>query len=545
MRTRKLGLRFGLGTFPAGLVVAALAVSPGPSLAAAGQPAAGVPVQSDWTFAGQNAHNTRDAAAEHVIGPGNVARLTPRWVLTTTGNVAATPAVARGVVYVPDLGGTLWAVSAASGSVLWSAKVGSYVGAPTDVSRTTPAVNGNEIVIGTGAASATPTAPVGAYLLGINASTGALLWRTKVDMDPYSMITGSPVIDNGVVYAGVSSDDELASSATPTFRGSVVALSAQTGHVLWQSYTAPPGYTGNAVWGSNPVVDHATGLLYVATGNNYTVPPGVCTTPAGTGCTRPAASDYFDSVLALNLRTGAVTWALKTLTSDTWTATDPLGPDYDFGSSPNLYTATVNGRQADLLGIGQKSGIYWALNPSTGAVIWKTQVGAGGPEGGIEWGSATDGTRIYAAISDYQHAPYTITSASGQTSTVTGGSWSALDAATGKILWQTADPQSAPDLGFVSTANGVVYAGSDAAAGDTMYALNASTGTIAWRFPSGGGVISGAAIVNGSVYWGSGYYIPPTGVANDQLYAFSLPGAAAGRVGGTAPGPPAPARWRH
>jgi polyvinyl alcohol dehydrogenase (cytochrome) len=155
--------------------------------------------------------------------------------------------------------------------------------------------------------------------------------------------------------------------------------------------------------------------------------------------------------------------------------------------------------------------------------VWKTQVGPGGPDGGIQWGSATDGMRIYAAISDFPlHTPYTITSASGQTSTVAGGSWSALDAATGKILWQTADPQGAADLGFVSTANGVVYAGSDAPAGDTMYALDASDGTIAWGYPSGGAVISGAAIVNGSVYWGSGYYIP-TGVSNDQLYAFSLP----------------------
>jgi polyvinyl alcohol dehydrogenase (cytochrome) len=69
-----------------------------------------------------------------------------------------------------------------------------------------------------------------------------------------------------------------------------------------------------------------------------------------------------------------------------------------------------------------------------------------------------------------------------------------------------------------------VYAGSDAALGNTMYALNASDGTIKWGYPSGGAVISGAAIVNGSVYWGSGYYIP-TGVSNNKLYAFSLPGA--------------------
>jgi polyvinyl alcohol dehydrogenase (cytochrome) len=194
-----------------------------------------------------------------------------------------------------------------------------------------------------------------------------------------------------------------------------------------------------------------------------------------------------------------------------------------------MRTRELGPRYSVTLGAALAAGaLAWALNPANGSVVWQTQVGPGGADGGIEWGSATDGTRIYAAIADFpQHTPYTITSATGQMSTIAGGSWSALDAATGKILWQTADPQGAADLGFVSTANGVVYAGSDAPAGDTMYALNASNGTIEWGFPSGGAVISGAAIVNGSVYWGSGYYIP-TGVSNDQLYAFSLPGATAG-----------------
>jgi polyvinyl alcohol dehydrogenase (cytochrome) len=489
--------------------------------AAAGRAASGVPVQSDWTSAGQNAHNTRDAATEQILGPGNVARLTPRWVLTTGGDVAATPTVSAGTVYVPDLAGSLWAVSAVDGTVIWSRKVGDYTGAAGDSSRTSPAVYGNEIVIGNGFLTSPVVSRVGAYLMGIDAGTGTLLWRTQVDSNPYAVVTGSPVIDGGVIYAGVSSVEETIPGITHTFRGSVVALSAQTGRILWQTYTAPPGYTGNSIWGSTPVVDHTTGLVYVATGNNYTVPAGVCSTPVQTGCTPPAADDYLDSVLGLDLTTGAVAWARKTLTADVWTDITPEGPDDDFGSGPNLYTVSIGGTPTDLLGIGQKSGLYWALDPATGAVAWKTQVGPGGLDGGIQWGSATDGTRVYAAIADFPSPqPYTITSANGQTSTITGGSWSALDAATGKILWQTADPQGAADLGFVSTANGVVYAGSAALAGNTMYALDATAGTIAWSFPSGGSVISGAAVADGSVYWGSGYY---TGASNNKLYAFSLP----------------------
>jgi polyvinyl alcohol dehydrogenase (cytochrome) len=104
--------------------------------------------------------------------------------------------------------------------------------------------------------------------------------------------------------------------------------------------------------------------------------------------------------------------------------------------------------------------------------------------------------------------------------TVTGGMWVALDPATGNVLWRTPDPNNILDMGYVSTANGVVYVGSGAGAGtNNMLALDAATGKIKWGFDSGGSVLAGAAIVDGSVYWGSGYYI---GQDNNKLYAFDL-----------------------
>ena len=57
----------------------------------------------------------------------------------------------------------------------------------------------------------------------------------------------------------------------------------------------------------------------------------------------------------------------------------------------------------------------------------------------------------------------------------------------------------------MSTANGVVYAGSLASVGTDMYSLDAATGTILRSFASGGSVTGGASIAGGSVYWGSGY----------------------------------------
>jgi polyvinyl alcohol dehydrogenase (cytochrome) len=89
-------------------------------------------------------------------------------------------------------------------------------------------------------------------------------------------------------------------------------------------------------------------------------------------------------------------------------------------------------------------------------------------------------------------------------------------------------------MGYVSTANGVVYADQPAPADPNMYALDVASGRILWRFASGGSVASGAAIAGGRVYWGSGYLLPIScpapGVAlsycpvgNDKFYAFALP----------------------
>jgi polyvinyl alcohol dehydrogenase (cytochrome) len=502
----------------------------------------GAPAAQQWPMAGQGIDDDHFQPAEQAISPANVRSLVPKWKLTTAGAISATPTVYDGAVYVPDTGGQLWAASASGGRVLWSRSIASYTGVPGDLSRTSPAVYGSELILGDWPFFSA-TAP--ATVFAVNQDTGQLMWSTVVDSSPASLITGSPVVAGGVVYVGVSSKEETL-AAQPgysccTFRGAVAALSATTGQILWKTYTVPsndsggdtnsPGaYSGAAVWGSTPAVDPERGLLYVGTGNNYTVPPGVCTAPGQTGCAHPASDDYADSILALNLRTGAVAWADHTLSSDVWTIARPVGPDFDFGSGPNLFITTnpATGQREQLLGIGQKSGVFWAVDPATGRIVWQTQVGPGGPSGGILWGSATDGDRIYVAEADSTGQPYTL-GGSGPAAgrTITGGSWAALDAATGKILWQAPDPQGAADTGFVSAANGVVYAGSSAATGTNMYALEARTGKILWSFASGGSVSGGAAVVSDTLYWGSGYCGGPCQQAgqppvnNNLLYAFT------------------------
>jgi polyvinyl alcohol dehydrogenase (cytochrome) len=141
----------------------------------------------------------------------------------------------------------------------------------------------------------------------------------------------------------------------------------------------------------------------------------------------------------------------------------------------------------------------------------------------MEWGSATDGKRIYVQIANFYGLP---SPAGGN-----AGSWAALDPATGAILWHVADPNGAIDIGPMTVANGVVYAGSmaGAATARTMFALDAATGEILWRFKAGSSVNAGATVVNGTVYWGSGYAhlgIPgfTGGFGLAKFYAFSLNG---------------------
>ena len=461
---------------------------------------------------------------ETLIGPGSVAALKQQWSLTFPSYLAATPSISGSTAFLPDQAGNLSAINISTGAVRWQRTVQSYTGVTHDIIRGTPAVADGRVIVGDQPAGG-PHA--GAHLLAVSATTGALLWNKVIDTQATAKITGAPVIDAGTVYVGMSSGDEVNAHCCH-FRGSVIALDATTGKVRWRTYTAPVGYTGAAVWGSAPVVDHSTNLLYVGTGNNYTVPPGVCTAPAQTGCSKTDPADYVDSLLALDLTTGKPVWALRTLSGDVWTkactSATTCGPDFDFGSSPNLFTATIGGTAHQLVGIGQKSGIYWAADARTGALQWQTRVGPGGAGGGIMWGSAVDGAHIYVANVNSAHAAWTLPSGRQ----ITGGAFTALDPATGHIQWQTADPQGAGDLGFVSSGNGVVYAGSSAGSGNTMYALDGASGAIRWQFASGGSVMGGAAIVNGSVYWASGYYTKtcptstPSCGGTYRLYAFDL-----------------------
>jgi len=560
-------LRCRIGRAPKAAVLlglAALTLGVVPAASAGASDAHG-----SWTSASQSILGNRTQPDDFSINTGNVKKLAPKWVFIDHGDVSATPTVANGAVYFPDFGGYLNAVNANNGSLIWQRQISSYDGQAGQVSRNSPLIVGNALVLGDNASSAQSG---GAHVFAVNRANGNLLWSTQVDTNHAAIITSSPVAWGDKIIVGIASNEEAdaVSPAYPccSFRGAVVALNADNGKLLWKTYTVPSnttaggdsntpcassnpaagcGYSGGAVW-ATPTIDPETNQVFVGTGNNYTAPDSaVACENAALGATPPtsdanctAPNDYFDSVVALNFTTGKLVWGHKVQGWDAWNVAclvgnapgatwcpSPASPDFDFGgSSPNLFSVEApKGHDQTLVGDGQKSGIYWAFNAATGKVVWDTLVGPGTSLGGIEWGSAYDGRRIYTAECDAFGIPYTLAGGAP----AAGGSWAALDPRTGAIQWQTATPGGNAALGPVSEAGGVVYAGSmdPSATNPDMFGLDASTGQILWSFSAGSSVNASPAIVDGTLFWGTGYgHLGPAlpFSSNNKLYAFSING---------------------
>lgn len=542
-RRRVVYFALALGT------VAALAIAVTARVEGQGQ-------NAEWSMIGHDVNNTRSQPFQSPISrrfslrvapnQRNVGRLEPRWILTTAGDVSATPAVVDdnrgGVVYFPDWGGKLWKVDAETGKVLWLRSISEYNGIPGSLSRTSPVVTGGMVYVG----------DLNGNMMAVSAATGDLRWITRIDANPAAIVTTSPIVLGNRLYIGPSSNESAYANTHPgyvccKFRGSMLALDTNTGQIVWQSFVLPdnggqPGGFAGGAFVNPAAIDLKNGLVYGGAGNLYSEPASVtaCLTAAPGGWSEACfpRDAYFNSVVAFDLGTGEPRWSFRGSGLDawqlacgnqpasvTWCAAAATGPAttnrfsvWDFaGSGANVYSARISGRLRNVVGIGQKTGIYRALDAGTGEFLWSTLVGPGSDPGGIQWGTAYDGERIYAAIGHNTGQAYRLPS--GQV--ITGGSWAALDPSTGRILWQTPDPQGAPDLAALTVVNGVLYGGSLARTGDQMYAMDAATGEILWRFASGGSVVDGPAVFRGTVYWGSGY-ARTGGVGNNKFYAFSI-----------------------
>ncbi len=475
-----------------------------------------VPGSSTWTSWGGGLENRR-------FQPATAARLTPaqaghlklKWAfgVRDVTSLRSQPAIYGGNVLLG--GGTvLYSVDAGTGCTRWATEL--------------PAAVRTGIAIGSPAGK--PLAFFGdgaANVYAVDVATGAPAWQVRADSHPAAMVTGTPAYHDGRLYVPVSSQEEVTALKPGyvccTFRGSIVALDAVSGKALWQTYTVDrpatearvnklgspsTGPSGVAVW-SAPTIDTAAHVLYAATGDNYSDP----------------ATDTSDAVLAMALDTGKVKWSHQFRAGDAFNVScvipgtkkcpDAAGPDFDFGASPILL-APAGGKRALIL--AQKSGGVYAVDPDDrGKVLWQAQVGRGGTLGGVEWGPATDGERIYVALSDEAFLPM------GVLDSTKGGGLFALSVKTGEILWnappspcETRIRCSPAQSAAVTSIPGVVFSGS---LNGHLRAYAAEDGKVLWEFdtahefktvngvPAHGGSISvaGPVVVDGTVYVLSGY----------------------------------------
>jgi len=471
-----------------------------------------------WNGWGADIHNTRFQPAESAgLTASDVPKLKLKWAFGFPNGVSAfaQPSVVSGRVFVGTDTGYVYSLDAETGCVYWSYKTVSNVR--------------NAIVIAPisgydGVKYAAFFGDLQSHLYAVDAETGQLLWRDRVEEHFTDRITAAPVYYKGVLYVPVSSWEEFSAANEDypccTSQGAVVAVNADTGDHIWKTYVIPErpkpvrknskgtqlyAPAGGSVW-NTPTVDDKRGVIYFGTGDATTYP----------------AAKTSDSVMALDMKTGAIKWTYQVHRNDSFlggcfgkdkpdNCPKVIGPDWDIPCSPVL-TTLPDGR--DVIIVGTKPGDVLALDPDKdGAVIWRVNIAQKG-ERGIQWGGAIHNGFGYFGL--------------------TGGGMVKLKLSDGSKVWyQPIDPNAKMlnNGAATSAIPGVaIVGGSDG----HVTALAMEDGKPIWSFNTAqdfetvnkikahGGAINtiGPAIAGGMMFIGSGYNIIG-GTPGNVLLAFS------------------------
>ena len=512
---------------------------PGPPPAAfcsAGRNPLSAESAGNWNGWSPSPTNTRFQPAGGITRE-QVSKLKLKWAYGFAGDVTAfaAPTVLNGTVFVGSAGGVVQAVEARTGCLHWTFQANGPVR-----SAIVAVANGSDYSLLFGD-------QIG-WFYSLDAKTGHLVWKHRLDEHEGTRLTGAPAVYQGVVFVGAASWEE-SRAVEPhyeccTFRGSVTALRVTDGSQVWKTYTIDPpkkmrvntvgvqqwGPSGAPVW-SAPTIDPKRGAVYVTTGDNYSSP----TTATS------------DAVMALDIATGKIRWFQQTTPNDAYTTAcrehgancpEENGPDYDFGSSA-LLLSLAGGK--DILVVGQKSGVVYGLDPDQkGKIVWQTRVGQGGRNGGVQWGMASDGQAVFAAVSDLAGVLNFQGPVGGaKFDPAKGGGLTALRPADGNKIWFAAPhPCDPPRTGCspaqsqaVTAIPGVVFCGS---VDGHLRAFAAEDGKVLWDFDTAknftavngveakGGSLDGAGpvVAGGMLFVNSGY--PRTGgMAGNVLLAFA------------------------
>lgn len=434
------------------------------------------------------------------------------------------PTIAMGTVFVGSQDGRVYALDLETGCARWTFSAAAEV-------RTGIVLSLSEAPMSKDNPPLAYFGDIIARFYAVNALTGELVWSLKADDHPSATLTATPAFHEGTVFVPVSSL-EVIPAADPayeccTFRGSVLAIDATNGDVLWRHHTIPGepsevsrtsigtkvlSPSGAPVW-SSPTVDVKRGLIYVGTGENYSSP----------------ADENSDAVLAIDMATGARVWTRQSTSGDAWNvacmmADNPNcppedGPDFDHGSSILIVELD---KDKDILLAGHKNGTVYALDPDNKAeVLWATEVGRGSIQGGVHFGMSAADTQLYVPINDMNN---TRNGDYLDPEQARPGMHS-IDANTGKLLWSNVqknvcfDEDEFCDPGIssaVTSIPGAVFAGH---LDGFVRAYASGDGALLWEYDTRpervgvngiagyGGSMSGAgpAIVAGHLVINSGY----------------------------------------
>ena len=449
---------------------------------------------TNWTSEGYDLKSTRNVQGSS-ISSSTVDQLGQAWAFpiqasAAYGSLVANPTVVDGTVYVQDSNSNVYAIDLASGQKIWANMYNQPV----------PSGGPN----GTGAAYGNIYLPLGGtgLVVCVDAKTGAEKWRTSILGFRQEGITMPPVIYDNTLYIS-----NIPGTAKAFYnggqRGTIFALDASTGGILWYFDTTTDNLWGNARVNSGGGLWHTPsfddqGNMYVGIANPAPY-PGVQQYPAGSS--RPGPNDYSDALMRINPATGGMDWYINIKPHDLF--------DLDNHLSPILATVNYNGVDTPVAFASGKHGFVVAADQASGQELWRTPVGKHqndsiqqfpadgsavevfpGTLGGVETPLGFSNGIVYAPIFN-MHSVYTgagldrtsidITKATGQLV--------ALRADNGSIIWDVPIPSG--QLAGATVVNDVVFtAGLDG----VVRAYGAADGSPLWTYQASAGVNAPLAV---------------------------------------------------
>jgi hypothetical protein len=507
------------------------------------------PDSNRWSGWGANIFNNRWVSENTLINSTTISTVVEHCKITYPGGVSATPVVLKNTAYYPTANGSFVALNYVTCSVQWQINVTDIIykfaplsalqlNATLPASRTSPQIDGNVLYFGTQSH---------ALLVAVDLSTGATLDTMQVNDHPVAIVTMSPTVYKGVAYVGSSSQEEVASLLPASFGfeccsfiGNFMAakfdIKAKKFNIVWNKLMLPEhqGWSGAAIWGSQPAIDTFRNQVFVATGNIYEFPPEMEKCQNATASCLPA-DILQEAVLAIDIPTGNINWVRQLSALDGWVMAcnsvpksdlcpNTPGPDADFGMAPTFVPAALGSGTTgvDAVVVGQKNGNLYSLKADTGESQWAVATSPDSNVGGLSWGIAADDTNIYFVGINYGNLPWPLKPQGGSINNSAYGSASLKD---GTIHWETPAPNDNLAYAPPGVVNDIVLVSRAGSAKEfgSIIALSKTNGTIIHDMPIDSVQRGGITVQDGFVIFGTGYhYDNPYNTGS--FYVMALPG---------------------